>query len=198
MAAPLEGVDPADLRRLALFDGLSDEQVAALADAGAIVAVEPGVVLFGEGEAAEAWWVLLDGTIALVRRIGREDTVVAQMDVPGRWAGGFRAWDENGTYLATGRGAEGPVRRVVPLRRPPDRRPLPHGPLDRVDRASAQLADHPRHPGRRTGARAQQPGVGGHPRRRRPGRGEPRGDRRPRPAVAARHHRRPVRRAGRA
>jgi signal transduction histidine kinase len=104
MAAPLEGVDPADLRRLPLFDGLSDEQVAALADAGAIVAVEPGVVLFGEGEPAESWWVLLDGTIALVRRIGREDTVVAQMDVAGRWAGGFRAWDENGTYLATGRG----------------------------------------------------------------------------------------------
>jgi signal transduction histidine kinase len=31
--------------------------------------------------------------------------VVARMDVPGRWAGGFRAWDEHGTYLATGRGA---------------------------------------------------------------------------------------------
>jgi signal transduction histidine kinase len=27
------------------------------------------------------------------------------MDMPGRWAGGFRAWDEHGTYLATGRGA---------------------------------------------------------------------------------------------
>ena len=27
------------------------------------------------------------------------------MDVPGRWAGGFRAWDDNGIYLATGRGA---------------------------------------------------------------------------------------------
>jgi signal transduction histidine kinase len=26
------------------------------------------------------------------------------MDVPGRWAGGFRAWDEHGVYLATGRG----------------------------------------------------------------------------------------------
>ena len=25
------------------------------------------------------------------------------MDVPGRWAGGFRAWDEHGVYLATGR-----------------------------------------------------------------------------------------------
>jgi signal transduction histidine kinase len=27
------------------------------------------------------------------------------MDVPGRWAGGFRAWDEQGVYIATGRGA---------------------------------------------------------------------------------------------
>ena len=27
------------------------------------------------------------------------------MDVPGRWAGGFRAWDDDGVYLATGRGA---------------------------------------------------------------------------------------------
>jgi signal transduction histidine kinase len=35
------------------------------------------------------------------------------MDVPGRWAGGFRAWDENGVYLASGRGArEGRVLRV--------------------------------------------------------------------------------------
>ena len=47
---------------------------------------------------------LLDGAIDLVRRIDREDTVVARMDVPGRWAGGFRAWDERGVYLATGRG----------------------------------------------------------------------------------------------
>ena len=27
--------------------------------------------------------------------------------MPGRWAGGFRAWDEHGVYLATGRGATG-------------------------------------------------------------------------------------------
>jgi signal transduction histidine kinase len=98
------GADPVDLRGLKLFDGLSDEQVADLAAAGSIVPVEPGAVLFTEGHPAEAWWVLLEGTIELVRHIGREDTVVARMDVPGRWAGGFRAWDEHGTYLATGRG----------------------------------------------------------------------------------------------
>jgi len=39
--------------------------------------------------------------------------VVGKMDVPGRWAGGFRAWDEHGVYLATGRGAaDGRVLRV--------------------------------------------------------------------------------------
>lgn len=95
----------AELRGLALFDGLSDEQVAELAAAGSAVPIEPGTALFAEGEPADTWWVLLDGAVDLVRHVGREESVVARMDVPGRWAGGFRAWDEAGTYLATGRGA---------------------------------------------------------------------------------------------
>ncbi|HEV3504738.1 MAG TPA: ATP-binding protein, partial [Actinomycetes bacterium] len=69
------------------------------------VPVEPGVDLLREGEHADYWWLLVSGAIDLVRHVGREDTVVARMDVPGRWAGGFRAWDEHGVYLATGRGA---------------------------------------------------------------------------------------------
>ena len=92
MSAPLDRVDPGDLRRLPLFTGLSDDQVAALAEAGEIVVIEPGVVLFGEGQAAESWWVLLDGTIELVRHIGREDTVVAQdgrRGPLGRWFPGL-------------------------------------------------------------------------------------------------------------
>ena len=57
--------------------------------------------------------MLVDGSIDLLRHVGREETVVARMDEPGRWAGGFRAWDEAGTYLATGRGARpGRVLRV--------------------------------------------------------------------------------------
>src|ERR687896_1933467 len=35
------------------------------------------------------------------------------MDAPGRWAGGFRAWDDRGVYLATGRGeVDGQVLRL--------------------------------------------------------------------------------------
>jgi signal transduction histidine kinase len=92
-----------DLRPLSIFDGLTDEQLAELLEGGTEVHIEPGVELFRVGEHADFWWVLVDGAIDLVRHVGREDTVVARMDVPGRWAGGFRAWDEQGVYLATGR-----------------------------------------------------------------------------------------------
>ncbi|HSO53724.1 MAG TPA: ATP-binding protein [Actinomycetes bacterium] len=94
-----------ELRPLSIFDGLSDDQLAELVEGGTEVPVEPGVELFHEGQHADHWWLLVDGAIDLVRHVGREDTVVARMDVPGRWAGGFRAWDEHGVYLATGRGA---------------------------------------------------------------------------------------------
>ena len=99
---------------------------------------------------------------------------------PGRWAGGFRAWDEHGVYLATGRGVEpgpgaagagrgaaGPVRRLVPVRRPPDRGRLPDGPLHRVDRPAARGAGHAGHAGGRPRPRDQQPGRGRDPRGRR-------------------------------
>ena len=102
-----------ELRPFSLFDGLTDEQLADLVEGGTEIRVEPGVELFREGEHADFWWVLVDGAVDLVRRIGREDTLVGKMDVPGRWAGGFRAWDEHGVYLATGRGAsDGRVLRV--------------------------------------------------------------------------------------
>ena len=94
-----------ELRAVALFEGLTDQQLAELVEGSAEVRVQPGVELFREGEHADSWWVLLDGVIDLVRQIGPEETMVAKMDVPGQWAGGFRAWDEQGVYLATGRGA---------------------------------------------------------------------------------------------
>ena len=93
-----------ELRPLPIFEGLTDDQLAELVEGGTEVRIEPGVDLFREGEHADFWWVLVEGAIDLVRHVGREDTVVARMDAPGRWAGGFRAWDEQGVYLATGRG----------------------------------------------------------------------------------------------
>jgi signal transduction histidine kinase len=94
-----------ELRQIGLFDGTSDAQVQAVQETGVEVPFACGDVLFQENHPAEFWWVLLDGRVDLLRHVGREETQLGVMDVPGRWAGGFRAWDEHGAYLATGRAA---------------------------------------------------------------------------------------------
>ncbi len=93
-----------DLRPLNILTGLTDDQLTELIDSGSEVGIEPGQDLFREGDPADSWWLLVDGAVDLIRHVGREDTVVARMNEAGRWAGGFRAWDEHGVYLATGRG----------------------------------------------------------------------------------------------
>ena len=102
-----------DLRAIALFDGLSDGQLLELIAVGEELRFNPGEELFREAQPADCWWVLLEGTISLVRQVGHEEAVLTVMDAPGQWAGGFRAWDPHGVYLATGRGAaRGRVLRV--------------------------------------------------------------------------------------
>lgn len=95
-----------DLRGRFLFDGVSDERLSELAAAGEEVCFDEGQVLFHEGDPADFWCVLVDGRVDLVRRAGREEAVVLMtMDRPGVWAGGFQAWNDASSYLATGRGA---------------------------------------------------------------------------------------------
>jgi signal transduction histidine kinase len=98
---PATGLE--ELRALPLFDGLDDEQLGALVAAGAEHPFGAGEELFGEGQPADAWWVLLEGTITLLRRVGTEESALGLMSSPGQWAGGFQAWDPHGVYFATGR-----------------------------------------------------------------------------------------------
>jgi signal transduction histidine kinase len=94
-----------ELRELAIFEKVSDERLEKLLEVGRTIEIEPGLQLFTEGEPADDWWVLVDGTVDLFRTVGHEEARVGQM-LPGRWAGGFRAWDDDGVYLATGRGVD--------------------------------------------------------------------------------------------
>jgi signal transduction histidine kinase len=97
-------VETDGLRALAILDGLTDGQLRELVAAGERVPIVPGESLFEEGHPAGSWWLVVSGSLDLMRRTGREYSVVGRM-TPGRWAGGFQAWDERGVYLATGRGA---------------------------------------------------------------------------------------------
>jgi signal transduction histidine kinase len=108
------GLRISDLRAIFLFDGLSDEQLLELIAIGDEVRFERGDVLFREGEAADFWWVLVDGQVELLRRSRWEESVAGVMDRPGVWAGGFRAWSDQAGYLATGRGAGSGVMFRVP------------------------------------------------------------------------------------
>jgi signal transduction histidine kinase len=92
-----------ELRAVPILEGFTDAQVAELAAAGEEVSLSPGEHVFDEGRAADDWWVLLDGRIDLVRRIGHEEAVMATMAEAGQWAGGFKAWDDNGVYMGSGR-----------------------------------------------------------------------------------------------
>jgi len=96
-------IDAGRLRPLTLLDGLSDIQVEQLAAAGDAVSFGPEDELFRQSAPAEFWWLHLEGRIGLFRRTGSDETQVGTMGSPGQWAGGFRAWDDNGVYLATGR-----------------------------------------------------------------------------------------------
>ncbi len=102
-----------ELRALPLFERVSEGELAELIGLGSEVAFAAGEQLWTQDRPAECWWVLLEGRIDLVRFVGHEETLLGAMDAPGRWAGGFQAWDEHAVYLATGRGAaRGRVLRV--------------------------------------------------------------------------------------
>ena len=98
-------ITPEELRSLPLFEKVSDEALRNLIAMCTEVGFAVGDVLWTQNTPAESWWVLLEGSVDLVHTVGHEETLLGAMDVPGRWAGGFRAWDEQAAYLATGRAA---------------------------------------------------------------------------------------------
>ena len=175
-------MDLAELRGLSLFDGLDDAQLGDAPRRGHRAAASvAGEVLFHEGRPADTLvgaprghaWRSSAGSAPRTSMLG-------DMTTPGQWAGGFAAWDEFGIYLATGRAeirragaaalldrAASPVRAVVPVRAALHRRPGQHRAPDRVHGPPARGARRARHPVGRPGARAEQPGIRGHPRRRR-------------------------------
>ncbi len=80
-----------ELRTLFLFESLTDEQLDWLCTHGHIEHHEPGFVL-REGEPARDLYVLLDGTIALSRRVGADDIETTRTDQRGVYAGAWSAF----------------------------------------------------------------------------------------------------------
>ncbi|HEY5985727.1 MAG TPA: ATP-binding protein [Streptosporangiaceae bacterium] len=80
-----------ELRRLFLFEKLSDDQLAWLCREGRVKVFEPGPV-YAEGEPASCFYVLLEGTVVLSRRVGADDIEVSRTSSAGTYAGAFMAY----------------------------------------------------------------------------------------------------------
>ena len=89
--SPAASCSADELRRLFLFEKLSDDQLGWLCQHGRVEVVEAGRV-YGEGEPAANFYVLLSGGVALSRRIGDDEIEVSRTSTPGVYGGAFMAY----------------------------------------------------------------------------------------------------------
>ena len=85
-------VSPDQLRGLFLFAELDDDQLAWLAREGAGREVAAGEWIYREGDSADEFFVLLDGTVSLLRAVMGDDVEVTRTDQLGAYAGATQAY----------------------------------------------------------------------------------------------------------
>lgn len=88
--APLR-CTPTELKTLFLFEKLSDEQLDWLCTNGWVKAFDPGPV-YTEGDPATCFYVLIEGTVALSRRVGPDDVETTRTSQAGVYAGAWRSY----------------------------------------------------------------------------------------------------------
>jgi signal transduction histidine kinase len=76
-----------ELRGLFLFEDLSDDQLAWVADNGDVVDCPAGAEVSVEGEPAECFFVLLEGTLSMVRLVGGSEVETVRTDHRGVYSG---------------------------------------------------------------------------------------------------------------
>jgi signal transduction histidine kinase len=92
----IPGIEPVpcdvdELRTLFLFEKLTDEQLQWLCERGHTELIPPGPV-FAEGAPATCFYVLLEGTLVMSRRVGTDDIEVGRTSARGVYSGAFMAY----------------------------------------------------------------------------------------------------------
>ncbi|MFD7459901.1 MULTISPECIES: ATP-binding protein [unclassified Streptomyces] len=82
---------PREIGSLFLFEKLSPEQLGRLCAEGRVELFEPGPV-YTEGEPATCFYVMIEGTVVLSRRVGGDDVEVTRTSQPGVYAGAMQAY----------------------------------------------------------------------------------------------------------
>jgi len=82
---------PDELRTLFLFEKLTDAQLDWLCQRGRVEVIPAGPV-YAEGDPATHFYVLLDGTVVLSRRVGGDDIEAGRTSQRGVYAGAWQAY----------------------------------------------------------------------------------------------------------
>ncbi|MFZ4153640.1 ATP-binding protein [Streptomyces pseudogriseolus] len=82
---------PDEIGSLFLFEKLTPEQLGRLCEAGRVERYEPGPV-YTEGEPATCFYVMVEGTVVLSRRVGGDEVEVSRTSQRGVYAGAMQAY----------------------------------------------------------------------------------------------------------
>jgi len=105
-----ERLGAGELRELFLFEKLSEEQLAWLAERGEVASYPAGATVYSAGEPATRLFVLLDGTLSMSVRAGGTEIEMNRTDHRGTYAGAFMAYLDlplARTYVGTLRAVTG-------------------------------------------------------------------------------------------
>ncbi|MGZ4639406.1 MAG: ATP-binding protein [Actinomycetes bacterium] len=92
MPATVERLTPAELRTLFLFEALDDDKLSWLAETGRVEHRSAGEAVYTEGEEATCFFVLLDGTVLLSRRVADSEVEISRTNQRGVYAGATQAY----------------------------------------------------------------------------------------------------------
>ncbi len=80
-----------ELRTLFLFEKLTEDQLQWLCERGHVELIEPGP-LYAEGAPATCFYILLEGTVVMSRRVGSDDIETGRTSMRGAYSGAFMAY----------------------------------------------------------------------------------------------------------
>lgn len=83
--------EPAEIGSLFLFEKLTPEQLGRLCSEGRVERFEPGPV-YTEGDPATCFYVMIEGTVVLYRKVGGDDVEVTRTSQRGVYAGSMQAY----------------------------------------------------------------------------------------------------------
>ncbi|MFH8801876.1 ATP-binding protein [Streptomyces sp. NPDC017936] len=83
--------DPTEVGSLFLFEKLTPEQLGRLCGEGRMETFEPGPV-YTEGDPATCFFVMIEGTVVLSRRVGGDDVEVSRTSQRGVYSGAMQAY----------------------------------------------------------------------------------------------------------